>query len=163
MKLFFLLTVRLKLAKRIRILSQKLAVVLYAKLLSLNLFTGRTFGSEIDRVRDKRLGQWATRLYIILLMIGLATLIFDTIRQPQVLRKTFNNPSLNVYERLLLDHNGSLTCPCSSISSIYDQCITIEPLFHPVNRSRVKIPHIHVCYEQRINLKLISFVTSLPK
>ena len=131
-KLFFLCTVRPKLSKRIRTLSQKLIMLVYTKLISLNLFPGRTFGSNIDRTRDKRYGRWATRLYILLLIIGLVILIFHTIIQPQVLRKTFESPSLDVYERLLLDHSEALQCPCSSISSTYDQCITIEPAFHPV-------------------------------
>ena len=130
--LFFLCIDRPKLSQRIKMITQKLFTILYTKLVNLNLFPLRDFGSTISRVTAKRLGQLATRLYIVLLTVGLIILVFYTIIQPQLIKKTFDRPSLDVYERLLRDHSETLQCPCSSISLLYDQFITIEPLFHPV-------------------------------
>jgi hypothetical protein len=107
---------------------------LYTALLNLNLFSAPRFGSDIDRKRAKHLSQLATRLYIGLLIIGFAILALYTIIQPQMLRKTFANPSLDIYNRLLLDHNDALQCRCSSISSTYDRFIEIETVFHQVSR-----------------------------
>ncbi|UJR18487.1 hypothetical protein I4U23_005393 [Adineta vaga] len=45
---------------------RKLFTLLYASLIELNIFSIHNFGSNIDRIRAKRLGQWATHLYLIL-------------------------------------------------------------------------------------------------
>jgi hypothetical protein len=81
-----------------------------------------------------RLGQWATRLYIILLTIGFATLAVYTVIRPQTLTKTFDRPSLNIYNHLKHDYGDKLECSCSSIASTYDQYVNIEPVFHEVRR-----------------------------
>jgi hypothetical protein len=109
---------------------------LHIKLLNINLFPVRTFGSNVDRAQAKRLGQLASRLYIVLLIIGIAVLGLYTIIQPQTLTKTFVKPSLTLYNRLMADYNDALECPCSSISSTYEQFIKIEPVFHQVSRKR---------------------------
>ena len=142
--MFFSPADRLKLSERIKMMIQKLFTTLYTKLITLNLFPLRNFGSTISRTTAKRLGQLATRLYIVLLTVGLITLLFYTIIQPQVLKKTFNTPSLDLYESLLRDHSETLQCPCSSISLPYGHFINIEPVFHPV---RADI--IHTCLKQR--------------
>ena len=104
------------------------------KLVNLNVFSVRTFGSSIDRAQAKHLGQLATRLYIVLLVIGIVILGLYTIIQPQTLTKTFLKPSLNLYNSLIVDHSDTLECPCSSISSTYEGFIQIEPIFHQVSR-----------------------------
>ena len=111
----------------------------YTKLGNLNLYPLRDFGSTISRVTARRLGQLATRLYIVLLTVGLIILIFYAVIQPQILKKTFERPSLDLYERLLRDHNETLQCPCSSISLLYGQFITIEPVFHQVKAQTMHI------------------------
>ncbi|CAF3922339.1 unnamed protein product, partial [Rotaria sordida] len=80
----------------------------------------------------KRFGQWATRLYIILLIIGLIILALYTIVQPQTLTKNFEKPSLNLYNELQQDHGDTLKCSCSVIASTYNQFITIKPIFHEI-------------------------------
>jgi hypothetical protein len=77
-------------------------------------------------------GQWATRLYIVLLIISFVIMIFYTSFRPQVLTKTEERPSLDVYNRLVHDYEDVLQCSCSSISSTYDKFIQIEPVFHQV-------------------------------
>ncbi|CAF3744360.1 unnamed protein product [Adineta steineri] len=83
-------------------------------------------------MRRNRLGRITTRLYIVLLITGHVILILYTIIQPQILTKTFDQPSLTTYNHLMVDHSDTLQCPCSSISSIYDRYVTIEPVFHQV-------------------------------
>jgi hypothetical protein len=81
-------------------------------------------------LKAKQLGQLASRLYVILLIMCFTVLSLYTIIQPQIMTKTFNKPSLSTYSRLILDHNDTLQCPCSSISSAYNQFISIKPMFH---------------------------------
>ncbi|CAF3922686.1 unnamed protein product [Adineta steineri] len=92
-------------------------------------------------MRRNRLGQITTRLYIVLLIIGHVILILHTIIQPQILTKIFDQPSLTTYDRLMVDHSDTLQCPCSSISSIYNRYITIEPVFHQVCSSPFSSDH----------------------
>lgn len=98
------------------------------------MFPLRIFGSSIDRTRAKRLGQIATRLYIILLIINLVIATLYTIVRPETLTNTFDKPSYDLYNRLLVEHNDSLRCHCSSISSMYKEYVTIEPVFHQVSQ-----------------------------
>ncbi len=86
----------------------------------------------------KRIGQWSTRLYIVLLIIGLAILALYSVIQPQRLTKTFTRPSFNVYNQLIQDYGNELKCSCSLIASTYDQFIKIEPVFHEVKRDYSK-------------------------
>ena len=96
------------------------------------MFPLRTFGSNIDRLGAKRLGQLSTRLYIVLLIISLIIPSLYTIVQPQTLTNTFGRPSFDLYNGLLVEHSNSLQCPCSSISSMYKYYVTIESIFHQV-------------------------------
>ncbi|CAF1332856.1 unnamed protein product [Adineta ricciae] len=111
---------------------RKLVMFLFTKIFSMNMFPPRRFPSDIDAARRKYLGQYATRLYIVLLIFGLLILTIYTAVEPRILTKTFPKPSLSVYQRLMRDHNDTLQCPCSTISSIYNQCVSIEPVFHQV-------------------------------
>ncbi|CAF4252935.1 unnamed protein product, partial [Adineta steineri] len=103
-----------------------------AGMMDLNIFPIWRFGSNTDRMTAKRLGQWSTRIYIILFTMSLTIIIIYIGVQPQMLTKSFNEPSLNVYNRLLRDHGDTLQCPCSLISSTYSQFIQIKPVFHQV-------------------------------
>jgi hypothetical protein len=110
----------------------RLITLSYAKLRNINIFPPRTFREGMPRETADRLGRWSTRLYIVLVIVSLATLILQTSIKPQVLTKTFTNPSMDVYNRLLLDRGDSLQCPCSSISSPLHRHVTVEPIFHQV-------------------------------
>ncbi|CAF1505214.1 unnamed protein product [Adineta steineri] len=103
-----------------------------AGMINLNIFPIWRFGSNTDRMTAKRLGQWSTRLYIVLFLTSLTIIIIYIGVQPQMLTKSFNEPNLNVYNRLLREHGDTLQCPCSSISSTYSQFIQIKPVFHQV-------------------------------
>ncbi|CAF0805220.1 unnamed protein product [Adineta steineri] len=124
--------VRRKLLDRFKELSSKLITFLYTKMLNLNMFPARIFGSKIDRITVKHLGQWSTRLYLILLSIIFVILTLYTAIQPQTLTKSFSTPSLNFYKKLIKDHSDELECPCSLISSPYDEYVQIQPIFHQI-------------------------------
>ncbi|CAF4033211.1 unnamed protein product [Adineta steineri] len=124
--------VRRKLLDRFKMLLSKLITFLSIKMLNLNIFPARTFGSKIDRIMVKHLGQWSTRLYLILLSIIFTILTLYTVIQPQTLTKSFPTPSLNFYQKLMNEHSDELECPCSLISSPYDDYIQIQPIFHQI-------------------------------
>ncbi|CAF0713039.1 unnamed protein product [Adineta steineri] len=128
--------VRRKLLDRFKALLFKLITFLYTKMLDLNMFPARIFGSTIDRITVKHLGQWSTRLYLILLSIIFVILTLYTAIQPQTLTKSFSTPSLNFYKNLMNDHSDELECPCSLISSPYDDYIQIHPIFHQVRKKK---------------------------
>ncbi|CAF4078850.1 unnamed protein product, partial [Adineta steineri] len=86
--------------------------------------------SNVDPIKAKRLGRWATRLYIALFIGGLSILTIYNLIQPQMMTKTFDKPSFNVYKNLKKLYGDELKCPCSVIASVYSQFIEIEPIFH---------------------------------
>ncbi|CAF1410645.1 unnamed protein product [Adineta steineri] len=89
-------------------------------------------GINVDPITAKRLGRWATRLYIALFICGLSILTVYNLIQPQMMTKTFDKPSFNVYKNLKKLYGDELKCPCSVIASVYSQFIEIEPIFHEI-------------------------------
>ncbi|CAF1446796.1 unnamed protein product [Adineta steineri] len=124
--------VRPKLFNRIKGVLSKIRTLIYTKLIDLNIFPLWSFGSDTNRMIAKRLGQMATRLYILLLMISFTIVALYTIIQPQLITKTFSNPSFNLYNNLVQKHKTTLQCQCSSISSTYNHYVEITPVFHQV-------------------------------
>ena len=123
---------RPKLLDRLKVILRRLSTLLYNTGIELNIFPLRTFGSSDNRMTAKRLGQFATRLYIALLTISLTIIILYTVVRPQLLTKAFDSPSFDVYNRLQLDHGPTLRCPCSFISSQYGRYVQIKPILHQV-------------------------------
>lgn len=115
-----------------RAIIRNAVTLLHTTLANLNLFSVRDFGSSVDRMTAKRLGQWTTRLYLIVLIIGMTMLVLNTIIQPQILTKTFDKPSFDLYKDLKRIHGDELKCSCSLIASKYDRFVKIEPVFHQV-------------------------------
>jgi hypothetical protein len=111
---------------------KSLVTHLYKVLVDLNIFLLRDFDNNIDRMTAKRLGQWSTRLYVVLFIIPMIILFLYGVIQPQTMTKTFDKPSLNFYNNLLEDYGTELKCSCSSIASIRNRFIKIEPIFHEV-------------------------------
>ncbi|CAF1328202.1 unnamed protein product [Adineta steineri] len=104
----------------------------YTTLTNLNIFLIRDFGSNIDRRKAKRLGQWATRLYLVSFAVGLVILTLHTIIRPQEFTKDFDGPPLDLYTKLFKRYGTQLKCPCSSIASTYNQFMNIEARFHEI-------------------------------
>ena len=97
---------------------------LYKKLANLNIFLIRDFGSTIDRTTAKRLGQWATFLYIVFFVFSIVILALYVLVQPHTVTNSFEKPSLNLYKQLFQRYKNDLKCPCSSISSINRRFVT---------------------------------------
>ena len=134
LKFAFIFIVRQSCFDRLKTIILGQATHLYSVLVNLNIFPLRYFGSNVNQMTAKRLGQWTTRLYIVLLVTGFAILVLYTVVQPQALTKTFDRPSFNFYNHLIQDYGDKLTCPCSLIASPYNLYVKIEPVFHEVRR-----------------------------
>ncbi|CAF1176295.1 unnamed protein product [Adineta steineri] len=124
--------VRLKWFDQLKLTTRNVASLVYTKSISLNIFPRREFGNNIDQVTVRRLGQWSTRLYIALMIIGLAILTLYSVVQPHSLTKSFNQPSFNLYNQLFQKYGDQLKCSCSSIASTYNHFVKIEPAFHEI-------------------------------
>lgn len=105
---------------------------IWETLANLNIFVRRDLGSHIDQITAKYIGQWSTRLYIVVLLTSLISLGLYSIIQPIVQTKYFQEPSLDLYNRLYINYGDTLRCSCQSIASKYDQFISIETDFHEV-------------------------------
>jgi len=101
---------------------------------NLNIFLQRDFGNNIDQMTAKRLGQWATRVYIVSFTAGIGILALYTIVQPHTLTKVFDRPPLSLYNQLIEKYEHNLECPCSTIASTYNHFVEIEAKFHEVRR-----------------------------
>ncbi|CAF1018049.1 unnamed protein product [Adineta steineri] len=117
---------------RFKMAMRNMNKLLYTTLINLNIFSLNDIGSNVDPITAKRLGRWATRLYIALFIGGLGILTIYNLIQPEMLTKTFDKPSFSVYKNLKQLHGDKLKCPCSVIASAYSQFIEIEPIFHEI-------------------------------
>ena len=123
-------------SENVKLLSRvkKIFQSLWKVAINLNLFPARVFDSRMDRSTAKHLGQWSTRLYILVLATALTTLTLRTFVSPKLFTKTYANPSLDAYKNLVSDHGNTLQCPCSLSSFPYRRFVQIEAGFHSVKR-----------------------------
>ncbi|CAF0746321.1 unnamed protein product [Adineta steineri] len=117
---------------RFKVTMRNVIKLLYTTLINLNIFSLSDIGSNVDPIKAKRLGRWATRLYIALFIGGLSILTVYNVIQPQMMTKTFDKPSFNVYNDLKKLYGDELKCPCSVIASVYSRFIEIDPIFHHI-------------------------------
>ncbi|CAF1222349.1 unnamed protein product [Adineta steineri] len=117
---------------RLRAIMQKIVTLLYDNLANLNIFLVRDFGSKVDRITAKRLGQWATLLYIVLFLISMIGLTLYFSMQPKTQTDIFDKPSLDLYERLFQRYGNQLKCSCSSIVSTNGRFVKLEAVFHDI-------------------------------
>lgn len=85
-------------------------------------------------MKAKRLGRWATRLYILLLFISFVVFFLYIVVRPQISTAVFDKPSFDLYNVLKQENGDKLECSCSNISSVYRGLVTLEPLFYEVTR-----------------------------
>ncbi|CAF1384021.1 unnamed protein product [Adineta ricciae] len=112
--------------------AEQQANTVYNTLKNLNIFSIRDFRSHLDRITAKRLGQMATRLYIVLFLIGIAIFTSYNVTQPYIGTRTFDKPSFDKYRDLYGKYKDQLECSCSSIATTYDQFVSIESSFHQI-------------------------------
>ncbi|UJR08381.1 hypothetical protein I4U23_012652 [Adineta vaga] len=108
---------------------------LYNNVIDLNLFRRRDFGSNVHRTTTMHLGQWATRLYILLFLISLVVISIYNAVQPRTITKTFPKPTVTLYKQLREKYKDKLECSCGSIATTYDRFIEIKAVFHEICRS----------------------------
>lgn len=127
---------------RVKLIVHNMIALLHKQIVSLNIFFLRDFGNNTDRVTFKRLGQWSTRLYIVLLLISLTTVALYIIAQSYAYTNTYDKPSFNFYNQLRQKYGNKLKCSCSMIAPIYNQFVKIKPIFHQVRKRKSTI---YVC------------------
>ncbi len=161
------LVVFLNWSERLKSIKKKVIKSLYEVLINLNMFHRHNFGSHLDRITAKYYGKLATRLYFILFTTSFAILMLYAIIQQQMMTKNFNKPSFETYNKLIQIYGDQLKCSCSSISSVYDQFLKIEPVFHEIcsssfasdemiNNMGVSLSSNLLVYEKRDYRRLIS-------
>ena len=132
----------MKLFDRLKTIIQKLIVLLSTTAINLNMFPASHFGDNVNRATAKRLGQWTTRLYILLLIVTIGILALYTIVQPQTLTIPLNKLDLAAYDRLKRKAGDRLNCPCSSIATPYKNLVAIiSPKFHQVSTYHYLLTH----------------------
>ena len=101
-----------------------------ASLLKLNLFDNYS-----EDPFDIQHGIMSTRLYFIMLIIGLIILTVYTSRSTQTITKTISLPSQSHYETLQQQYPHTLKCPCTVISIPYNEIIQVTPVYHQLCES----------------------------
>ncbi|CAF1036853.1 unnamed protein product [Rotaria sp. Silwood1] len=81
---------------------------------------------------EERIGIIATRLYIVLTLIGLTVLGFYTFLSTRSQTHTEKSPSLSKFEELYSIQSSKLSCPCSSLSMSYGRIMSLSPRYHSI-------------------------------
>lgn len=130
MKKMKCILVRLKCFDRLKLFVKHWSNLLYKKILNLNIFSIWNFGSRVNRETAVELGQWSTRIYMVLISIGVVILSVYTLIHPSTLTKTIDGVTL---KDLLNLEELKVKCPCSRIASKYSYFIEIIPNCHSVS------------------------------
>ncbi|CAF3852763.1 unnamed protein product [Rotaria sp. Silwood1] len=96
---------------------------------NLNLFPAVPPSTDSDTLRNERI---ATKLFIILLILG--TFILSLYTYFTIVIKTVHvkNPTVEQYTQLYSQYSQKLTCPCSKVSIKYEKIINVTVTFHQV-------------------------------
>lgn len=94
--------------------------LLRQKLLTMDFF-------EFD---DIRLGIISTRVYVVLLLIGVLLFSIYTSLAADLYVVTLYSPTLNEFETAELSYPSSLVCSCSHLSIGYNQIMHVQPRYH---------------------------------
>ncbi|CAF1235054.1 unnamed protein product [Adineta steineri] len=124
--------IRLSCNIRLRNMIWKVMTALRSAVINLNLFNLRDFNRNLSRATATQLGQWASRLYILLFITGNIIFIITIVAQPQTITKRFDNPSLDKYNQLVKKYGDQLECPCSAIASTYESFAKIKHTHHQI-------------------------------
>ncbi|CAF1483640.1 unnamed protein product [Adineta ricciae] len=85
-----------------------------------------------DRRSDPIDGLYSTRLYFLLLLIGIVVLLFCTSFFPQLYTVTVNQPSIDKCKQLSRRDFTTLICPCTHLSVPYSSIIDLNVRYHQV-------------------------------
>ena len=108
-----------------------MAMYILSKLRTLNLFMEpRSQDSEdIAMIHNQIL---STRVYIILMITTVSTLILFTVVRPVTISVTESHPSIDTYYQLEAAYPSTLSCQCYQPIVKYKEFYSIEPVFHEV-------------------------------
>ena len=124
--------VRVSYCSRLRTFIRNTASLVYTKVVKLNLFQQRDFGSSFKPETYEQLGQWSTYLYILCLLCSFILILTYRIIKPVMLTKTFPKPSFEQYHSLKAKYEDQLTCICQSFANPNHRFLQIQPKFHQV-------------------------------
>ena len=97
------------------------------QIIALNLFDSES--NEIHTIQRERL---STRLYVLLLFITILTIITYTVLPLETVGRIDSTPSQIQYEKLLASGFNALQCPCTHISVVHKQFVTVNTTYHQV-------------------------------
>jgi hypothetical protein len=111
-------------------LRRHIPLMLKRALVELNLFESDwTDSNNQSQIRYQRM---ATRLYIVLVTLGLIIYTLYLFLTPQIHVEVEKDPSPAQFSRLHSLYPSSLQCNCSNISVPYHVFLTIEPHYHQI-------------------------------
>jgi hypothetical protein len=86
---------------------------------------------DLEEEEDRE-GIIATRLYILLLLIGLLIIVLYFCLMKHTQQNTILFPTQSQFEQLKSLHLSSLVCPCSRLSTSYAKIMSVSPHYHQV-------------------------------
>lgn len=96
----------------------------------MNLFKTECALSRIVNVQD--MGIKASRIYALLLMTSLFTvLLFNTLTETNTV-VTIESPSLDSFEQLYAKYPTVVSCPCKTMAITYGTFLSINAFYHQV-------------------------------
>lgn len=82
---------------------------------------------------NQRLGIYATRVYVIVLVLIITILTLYMSITPHTSYITVVNPSVTTFEKLQAQYSNTLSCPCSDVQiPNSDMILVSDPRFHQV-------------------------------
>jgi hypothetical protein len=100
---------------------------IWQTIIQLNMFKSSMKTTAIDQIHQR----WSTRIYIVLLAFVLLFLTLYTWLTVQAKIVQVKTPSLSTVE-YLQKNAVSLQCPCTSLSTSYNELIRLKPTYHQI-------------------------------
>jgi hypothetical protein len=75
---------------------------------------------------------WATRICLVLLLIGVAILTIYSSITAHSISVIIHNPSKSQFDYLYEKYPSTLSCPCTHLSTPYSTIISIQPRYHQI-------------------------------
>lgn len=99
---------------------------IYLQKLNLFKIASERTGNDFEQQK------FTTRIYLILLFIGIVVLLMFNSLSTQTLSINVSNPSINIYQDLQTLHSHTLRCPCTTMTIPYHEFMSISPMLHPI-------------------------------
>lgn len=110
---------------------------------TINLFKSESSTSRLPFARQW--GQISTRIYLITLTSTVIVLVILNKMTPTYYSVVVPAPDLETFERLQVMYPATLSCPCQQISIPYKDLYSINPVFHQVSYSLLRVFDYRPC------------------